>query len=113
MTDEANNVFSEDAKREALRTYHHRGAAIYLSAYIGLMMDGMGVKATTKSEINALALEMVEPLNIATEAIWRAMMSDQEWATTGQRFEDALTKLAKGAEPTSPMFPQPEMDFDI
>lgn len=78
-----------------LEVIRDQGAAIYLSAYLRLMCNSMGVE-TNQEAIKDMALEMLEPLNHANEAIWRALMSDKEWKTALARLRMSLEKLAHG-----------------
>lgn len=81
---------------EQLEYIRDQGAAIYLSAYLRLMCNHMGIE-TTQTAIKDMALEMLEPLNHANEAIWRALMSDKDWTTALERLRTNLQRLAQGA----------------
>lgn len=59
------------------------GAISYMSAYCYLMMRELGVDGLQDGETwrqltTDMVLLMVEPMNHATEAIWRATMRDTE-----------------------------------
>ena len=75
------------------------GFATYLSAYVQLMGRNLGITgddpdAGTQQALNQMALTMVEPMNLATEACWRALMHDHRGAKDKiQRFEEALKQL--------------------
>lgn len=65
---------------ETLRKSQELGAATYLTAYIVRMARAMDIdpqhlEADTEA-VNQMVLQMVEPLNHATAAIWCALMTD-------------------------------------
>jgi hypothetical protein len=81
---------------ELLRRARDLGAASYVSAYIHLMMRELGVDDTDNQAVNALASEMIEPINLATEAAFRALMAD----TVGM--DHALDRLRRHLDEITP-----------
>lgn len=86
--------------RQDLEHARDLGAASYLSSYIRLMMLAIGVEDAEKADketsegVNAMVLAMVEPINHATETIWRAMMHDHEGEKAAlKRFIASLEKV--------------------
>lgn len=71
------------------------GIVTYLRAYILLMMKELGVadEPDTSDGVNAMILVAIEPINLATEAIWRAMMQDEKFEDTTDDFRESLRKL--------------------
>lgn len=68
------------ADDETLRKSQELGAATYLTAYIVRMARAMDInsqqfEADTEG-VNQMVLQMIEPLNHATAAIWCALMID-------------------------------------
>jgi len=61
-----------------LKRAQYLGAVAYLTAYTRGMARQLGVDDTDREAINQMVVQLVEPLNIATEAAWRAMMSDKK-----------------------------------
>lgn len=79
---------------EELERAQYLGAAAYLTAYLRRMMRAIGVDDSDAAGVNAMVMSMVEPLNHATEAIWRALMKDiigKEKAVT--KFKESLNRL--------------------
>lgn len=62
--------------REELERAKDLGAAAYCAAYIHLMARELGIDETDTEGIRTMIVQMVEPMNHATEAIWRALMND-------------------------------------
>lgn len=62
--------------REELERARDLGAVTYCGAYVHLMGQELGVDTSDKEALNHMLLQMVEPMNQATEAIWRALMND-------------------------------------
>jgi hypothetical protein len=60
------------------------------------MMRSLGVDDTDNAAVNALASEMVEPINLATEAAFRTLMAD----TVGS--DQALERLRKHLDEITP-----------
>lgn len=54
------------------------GGATYLSAYVTLMARQLGLDDADKEALRAFALQMLIPVNLATEAAWFALMHDDE-----------------------------------
>lgn len=75
------------------------GAATYLSSFIWLMSDQLGVKDLTNDSVNAMAILMIEPLNLATELAFRKLMGDEEGVT------DAILRLRRAID----LLPTPEI----
>lgn len=70
------------------------GAVTYLSAYIRLMGRSLNVPEPTKLDIGRMVLSMVEPMNHATEAIWRALMKDDIGKEEAiERFRESLRNI--------------------
>lgn len=63
---------------EVLELARDLGAATYLSACIHLMARHLGVDDSDDEAINAMATQMIESVNLGTEATWCALMSDRE-----------------------------------
>lgn len=79
--------------RKMLEHARDVGAATSLSAYVRLMARELDVDADNES-LTEMVMKMVEPMNIATEAIWRALMHDhvgKEQALI--RFRQSLLEL--------------------
>lgn len=68
-------------------------AAGYLKLYCRLMARTIGVDDSDDEGLAAMAIEMVEPLNTANEAIWRALMKDKGWKETLQLLRKQLEAL--------------------
>lgn len=65
------------ADDETLRKSQELGAATYLTSYIVRMARAMDIDLEADTEgVNKMVLQMVEPLNHATAAIWCALMTD-------------------------------------
>lgn len=83
--------------REELERGRDLGAATYLSAYIHLMLRELGIAhfASDTAGVNSMVEQMVEPMNIATEAIWRALMDDHsgEMEKVLERFRESLDAI--------------------
>lgn len=75
---------------QELRHARDLGAATYLTAYVRLMARELGIEteAFDQKQINAMALDMVEATNMATEAAWCALMKDR------QGVDSALKRLS-------------------
>lgn len=74
------------------------GAATYLAAYLRLMIRELGVeKGDAESQtamVRSMVLQMIAPMNHATESIWRAMMEDNKGMEEAlQRLRDSLDEL--------------------
>lgn len=69
------------------------GAVMYLTAYVRLMCRAIGVDDTNVDAVQAMVVQMVEPLSKATEATWRAMMADDEWTEIVEQFKHRLQEL--------------------
>lgn len=77
---------------EQLENAQSLGAATYLSAYVRRMARELGVDDSDKNAMNLMAVEMVESVNLGTEAAWRALMNDRPG------MNDALDRLRKTLE---------------
>lgn len=86
---------SDPIAEEDLQHARDLGAVTYLRAYILLMMRALHVndEPDTSDAVNAMILVSVDPLNLATEAIWRAMMQDEKFEKTIDEFRESLRKL--------------------
>lgn len=62
--------------REELERARDLGAAAYCAAYIHLMARELGIDESDTDGIRTMLVQMVEPMNHATETIWRALMND-------------------------------------
>lgn len=82
---------------DELRLGRDVGAATYVSSYMHLMMRELGVDDSDLDAVNALAANMVEPINIATEASFRALMGD----TVGM--DAALKRLQEHLDEIQPV----------
>lgn len=86
---DAANLSDDDLKRA-----RDLGAATYVTAYVTMMAKELGIKDIDLAAANALAMHMVEPLNLATEATFRKLMEDDAGtADTLRRFHMALKQL--------------------
>lgn len=65
---------------------------MYLSAYVNLITRHMGLDGTNE-EMNALAVEMVDTVNLATQIAWCALMSDPNGVSKGM--EELKTTVDK------------------
>lgn len=70
-----------------LKSKRDLGAVVYLSCYLQLMHRALGVDNIHDDYLRMTALQMVIPINYATEATWRAMMDDRKGA------DEALANL--------------------
>jgi hypothetical protein len=68
------------------------GAVIYLSCYIQLMHRALGVEELNDEYIRMTVVQMVMPINYATEAAWRALMNDRKGS------EEALANMKRSLE---------------
>lgn len=88
MADPAQLPISELQNRQYL------GAVVYLSAYLMLMHRELGVDDASDEYLRMTTLQMVMPMNHATEAIWRALMKDADGMEKAvQEFRAALHAL--------------------
>lgn len=62
--------------REEVERARDLGGTTYCAAYIELMIRELGINSASREGFNEMVIEMVAPLNIATEAVWRALMHD-------------------------------------
>jgi hypothetical protein len=70
------------------------GAVTYLGAYLRLMLRALGVPTPDNDEFNVMLLEMVEPMNHATQVIWCALMEDVNGAERAlKEFKDSLPHI--------------------
>lgn len=70
------------------------GAAMYLTAYGHLMARELGIDETDDEGIKRMMLKLIEPMNEATDAMWRSLMEDREGMDKAiHRFEDELQRL--------------------
>lgn len=82
--------------RDELENKRDLGAVIYCGAYIELMRRELDVPMD-KAGMNEMITLMVEPMNHATEAIWRALMSDHKGLEEVlERFRQSLDQLSRG-----------------
>lgn len=85
-----------DLSREEMEKARDVGATVYLSAYVHLMGHHLHIADPTKEAFNTIAELMVDPLNLATEATWRAIMGDQEGC------DQVMAQLKAGLEKLKP-----------
>lgn len=79
---------------EVLQHARDSGAAAYLNAYIRLMARELDVDDSDTASVTQMILEMIGPMNHATEAIWRAMMDDNKGMDEAlKRFHKSLTHV--------------------
>lgn len=78
---------------EAVEYVQQRGLAMYLGAYVNRIIKKTGVPQPEPDSTVDMAEVMVEPLNKATETIWRAMMGDPEWERCLDEFKGLLEGL--------------------
>lgn len=79
---------------DELKEMQTQGAIIYLKAYIHGMGRGLNIESLPENEIRQMIIEMVEPINLATETIWRGMMNDHNgMQETLKRFEKSVVDL--------------------
>lgn len=77
-----------------LRQARDLGAATYMTSYLHLMMRELGVDDSDNVAVNAMAAEMVEAMNLATETTFRALMKDHEGVEkTLEKFRICLANL--------------------
>lgn len=77
--------------QDELQRSRDLGAIIYLGAYVRLMCRELKVPDPQPDELRSWLLEFVDPLNHATEAIWRATMEDDNGAKEALvRFRESL-----------------------
>lgn len=67
----------ESVSNEELRQGRDLAAAVYLTAYIRLMARELGVDELDDEAVRAMALEMIDSLNLGTQAAWCALMNDR------------------------------------
>jgi hypothetical protein len=80
--------------REELERTRDLGAVTYCRSYILLMARELGVDMADTKTANSMTLQMVEPMNHATEAIWRALMEDHEGKERAlERLQQSLERL--------------------
>lgn len=86
-----------------IKTIEHArdlGAVTYLSAYVHLMAHHLGIDADDNAVVKAMAVDMVEPINRATEAAWCALMNDRDgMAKALTTLKELLEELAAQEEP--------------
>lgn len=63
---------------EELERARDLGAATYLTAYIHLMSRQLKVDDSDNEAVNIMALDMVDILNLSTQAGWCALMGDRK-----------------------------------
>lgn len=94
----------QDRSKEEVERIRDIGAVAYLRGYIRLMVRELGLDESDTEGMNHMLLHMVEPLNVATEAIWRGLMKDkpEEIEKVLARFKESLDQIpeeeAKGFE---------------
>jgi hypothetical protein len=85
--------------QQELQLARDMGAATYLSSYIWLMAQQLGVtvqEEITNDAVNAMAELMVEPLNFATQAAFCMLMEDERGAREQMaKLHNALTGLKR------------------
>jgi hypothetical protein len=87
---------SDPAKIPTSELMHKRdlGAILYLSCYLQMMHRELGIDDVSDEYLRMTVLQMVMPMNHATEAIWRALMHDETGVEeTIQRFRESLRGL--------------------
>lgn len=85
------------ASREEIERIRDLGAVAYLRGYIRLMVRELEIDESDVEGMNHMLLQMVEPLNIATEAIWRGLMNDkpEEMEKVLARFKESLDQIGE------------------
>lgn len=79
---------------EELKRARDIGAVAYLRSYVLLMAREIGVEMSDTKTANSMTLEMVDPINHATEATWRALMEDTDGKEAAiERFRQSLERL--------------------
>lgn len=85
----------KDLTEAQLKQAQETAAAVFMSAYVHRMARAIGVDDSDFVEVNAMAIPMIEPLNLAMECCWRATMKDASGlAETMGRFRKAVEKLS-------------------
>lgn len=84
----------QDLSNEAVKRIRDLGAVAYLRGYIRLMVRELDIDESDTEGMDHMLLQMVEPLNVATEAIWRALMSDKS-----EEMEKVLARFKESLEP--------------
>lgn len=85
----------QDFPKETVERIRDLGAVAYLRGYIRLMVRELGLDESDEKGMDHMLLHMVEPLNIATEAIWRGLMKDkpEEMEKVLARFKESLDQI--------------------
>jgi hypothetical protein len=79
---------------EELAHTRNLGAAAYLGAFVRLMARHLEIDDSDEEALNALALEMVESVNLGTEAAWCSLMNDRQGMDNAlARLRDTVEKL--------------------
>jgi hypothetical protein len=85
----------------------------YLGSYFTMMGRAIGVDITENmDDLRTMIVDATGPMNDATEAVWRALMADDEWELALERFRDRLKGLhadvkERRAEPQAPKLYRP------
>jgi hypothetical protein len=90
----------QDLSREEIVRIRDLGAVAYLRGYVRLMARELGIDESDSDGLDAMVVEMVEPLNVATEAAWRALMKDkpEDMEKVVARFKESLDQIGKGPD---------------
>ena len=87
---------ADPAKIPTSELMHKRdlAAALYFTCYLQMMHRELGVDDASGEYLRMTVLQMVMPMNHATEAIWRALMHDETGVEEAiQRFRESLRGL--------------------
>lgn len=80
--------------KEELKRIRDLSGTTYMSAYVRLMARELEIDESDTMALNDLAIKLVEPLNIATEAAWRALMGDTQGMEIAlSQFGESLDEL--------------------
>lgn len=82
---------------QQLKDARNLAGSTYLGAYVHLMCRALKVDDSDMESVNAMALQLVEPLNLGVEAGWRALMGD----TVGM--DQTLDRLRRHLDEITPI----------
>lgn len=92
---------------EELKSVRDLGCASHLAAYVHLMIRTLGISPDPSNEsVNLMVIDMIDPVNVAVEAAWRAMMQDRPGVIDAMRrqqtqLEKIIAKYENGNETSS------------
>lgn len=89
----------QDLSQPEIERIRDLGAVAYLRGYVNLMARELDIDTSDIEGMNHMVVLMVEPLNVATEATWRALMNDkpEEMEKVLGRFKESLDKIHEEA----------------